>query len=87
MSVFVISYPYALWLARPTAIMVYTDIGNKYWLLIKGGNVTIRVFESGTLTHSKPKVIEFKTINHDMMNQYCNGVNEMNIGVINQHHE
>ena len=45
------------------------------------------VFESGTLTHNKPKFIEFKTINHDMMNQYCNGVNEMNIGVINQHHE
>ena len=67
----VIACPCALWLATPTAIMVWTWIWAKNWMIIKNAetlektkDIDIIVFDkTWTLTNGKPEVIDIITYN------------------------
>lgn len=67
----VIACPCALWLATPTAIMVWTWVWAKNWILIKNAETLEKtkdidsvVFDkTGTLTNGKPEVTEIITFN------------------------
>lgn len=72
----VIACPCALWLATPTAIMVWTWVWAKNWILIKNAetlektkDIDIVIFDkTWTLTNWKPEVTDVISFNNDKDN-------------------